>query len=156
MAKFSAIRPTERAVLAMKPDATTVTDIPKFLPKDGVAFYITARLGTLLVAGGVYKASAFRYQPDKQVGAYLNGASGASREVGPRRIFVIRADGTVISRPFRDKHFHDDFAKIRMLPGDAFIVPEKLRGSSKMNDFLQVTQFVSQTALTAAAFSVIQ
>ena len=42
---------------------------------------------------------------------------------------------------------------MKLLPGDAIVVPEKLKVSSKMNDFLQVTQFMSQTALTAAELS---
>jgi hypothetical protein len=43
-----------------------------------------------------------------------------------------------------------------MLPGDAIVVPEKLKVSSAMNEFLQTTQFMSQLALTAAALSVIK
>jgi hypothetical protein len=45
---------------------------------------------------------------------------------------------------------------LRRLPGDAIVVPEKLKVSSKMNDLLQATQFMSQTALTAAALSVVK
>jgi polysaccharide export outer membrane protein len=108
------------------------------------------------VAGAVYNANALRHQPDTQVGAHLNDAGGATREADSKRILVISADGTVISPRSRDKRVHVDFAEIRLLPGDAVIVPEKLRVSSKMNDFLQVTQFASQTALTAAALSLIQ
>jgi hypothetical protein len=48
------------------------------------------------------------------------------------------------------------FEKLTLLPRDAIIVPEKLRVASKMNDFLQVTQFASPTALTPAALSVIK
>ncbi len=51
---------------------------------------------------------------------------------------------------------HGNFDKLRLLPGDAIVVPEKLKVTSKMNDFLQATQFMSQTALTAAALSVVQ
>jgi hypothetical protein len=69
---------------------------------------------------------------------------------------VIRADGTVVSRQGRNGHGHGDFERLKLLPGDAIVVPQKLRVSSKMNDFLQITQFASQTALTAAALSVIQ
>jgi hypothetical protein len=35
-------------------------------------------------------------------------------------------------------------------------VPEKLRVSSRMSEFLQTTQFASQLALTAAALSVVK
>jgi hypothetical protein len=69
---------------------------------------------------------------------------------------VIRADGTVISRQSRNSHFSGDFEKLRLLPGDSIVVPEKLRVSSTMNNFLQATQLASQLALTAAALNVIK
>jgi protein involved in polysaccharide export with SLBB domain len=106
------------------------------------------------VAGSVYNANAFRHQPEKRLVAYLNDAGGATREADAKRIFVIRADGTVVSRQSRNSH--GGFDKLILLPGDAIVVPEKLKVSSKMTDLLQATQFASQTALTAAALSVVK
>ena len=67
---------------------------------------------------------------------------------------MIHADGTVISRQSRNSH--GGFEKLKLLPGDAIVVPEKLKVSSRMKDLLQATQFMSQTALTAAALSVVK
>jgi protein involved in polysaccharide export with SLBB domain len=156
LAKLSSIRPTGRVVLEMKPDATTAADIPDFPLEDGDTFYVPPRLSTVQVAGAVYNANAFRHETDKRLVAYLNDAGGATREADPKRIFVIRADGTVVSRQSHNNHFHGGFEKLTLLPGDAIVVPEKLRVSSKMNSFLPMTQFASQTALTAAALSVIR
>jgi protein involved in polysaccharide export with SLBB domain len=108
------------------------------------------------VAGAVYNANAFRHEPDKRLVSYVNDAGGTTREADQKRIFVIRADGTVVSRQSRNSHHHEDFEKLRMFPGDAIVVPEKLRVSSKMSDVLQSTQFASQLALSAAALSVIK
>jgi protein involved in polysaccharide export with SLBB domain len=162
LARLSSIKPTGRVVLAMKPDAATIGDIPDFPLEDGDTFYIPPRLSTVQVAGAVYNANAFRHQPGKRLIAYLNDAGGATREADQRRIFVIRADGTVISRQSRNNYTqgyfysHGTFEKLRLLPGDAIVVPEKLRVSSKMNEFLQTTQLMSQMALTAAALSVVK
>jgi polysaccharide export outer membrane protein len=154
LARLSSIRPTGRVVLEMKPDATTAADIPDFRLEDGDTFYVPPRLSTVQVAGAVYNANAFRHEPEKRLVAYLDDAGGATREADRKRIFVIRADGTVISGQSRTSH--GNFAKLKLLPGDAIVVPEKIRVSSKMNDFLQITQFASQTAVTAAALSVIK
>jgi protein involved in polysaccharide export with SLBB domain len=154
LAKLSAIKPTGRVVLEMKPDATSAGDIPEFSLEDGDTFYIPPRFGTVQVEGSVYNANAFRHQPEKRLVAYLNDAGGATREADTKRIFVIHADGTVVSRQSRNKH--GSFEKLQLLPGDAIVVPEKLKLSSKMNDLLQTTQFMSQTALTAAALSVVK
>jgi hypothetical protein len=60
----------------------------------------------------------------------------------------------VTCRQSRDSH--GGFDKLRLLPGDAIVVPEKLKVSSKMNDFPQASQFASQAALTDAALSVVK
>jgi protein involved in polysaccharide export with SLBB domain len=154
LARLSSIEPTGRVVLEMKSDAATAEDIPNFSLEDGDTFYIPPRLSTVQVAGSVYNANAFRHQPEKQLVAYLNDAGGATREADAKRIFVIHADGTVVSRQSRNSR--GGFEKLKLLPGDAIVVPEKLKISSRMNDLLQATQFMSQTALTAASLSVVK
>jgi protein involved in polysaccharide export with SLBB domain len=156
LARLNSIKPTGRVVLDMKPGAETFADMPDLPLEDGDTFYIPPRLSTVQVAGAVYNANALRYEPGKRLIAYLNDAGGATREADQKRIFVIRADGTVISRQSRNSHFGGDFAKLRLLPGDAIVVPEKFRVSSVMNNLLQATSFASQTALAAAALSVIK
>jgi polysaccharide biosynthesis/export protein len=155
LARLSAIKPTGRVILAMKPDAATAGDIPDFSLEDGDTFYVPPRFNTVQVEGSVYNPNAFRHQSEKRLVAYLNDAGGATREADQKRIFVIHADGTVVSRQSRNDHSHGNFEKLRLLPGDAIVVPEKVRVTSKINDLLQVTQFMSQTALTAAALSVV-
>ncbi len=153
VARLTSIKPTGRVVIEIKPDAAATADIPDFSLEDGDTFYVPPRLSTVQVAGAVYNANAFRHQPEKRLINYLNDAGGATREADRKRIFVIRADGTVISRQSRSSH--GEFEKLRLLPGDAIIVPEKVRVASKMNELLQATQFASQTALTAAALRTI-
>jgi len=155
LARLTSIKPTGRVVLDLKPDAEAA-EIPTLPLEDGDSFYIPPRLGTVQVAGAVYNANAFRYTPGLRLVRYLNDAGGATREADRKRIFVIRADGRVVSRQSRDLHFQGNFEHLRLLPGDAIVVPEKLRVSSPMNEFLQTTQFLSQLALTAAALSVIK
>ena len=154
LTRLSSIKPTGRVVLELKPDAATAADIPDFSLEDGDTFYVPPRLSTVQVAGSVYNANAFRHQPEKRLIAYLNDAGGATREADEKRIFVIHADGTVVSRQSRNNH--GSFDKLRLMPGDAIVVPEKLKLSSKMADLLQTTQFMSQAALTAAALSVVK
>jgi protein involved in polysaccharide export with SLBB domain len=156
LAKLTSIKPTGRVVLDMKPEAATIADIPAFPLEDGDAFYISPRLSTVQVAGAVYNANAFRYDSGKKLITYLNAAGGATREADQKRTFVIRADGTVVSRQSRNMHSHGKYENLRLLPGDAIIVPEKLRVSSPITAILQATQLASQLALTAASLSVVK
>jgi polysaccharide export outer membrane protein len=156
LAKLTAIAPTGRVVLDMKPDAGTLADVPDFPLEDGDTLFIPSRLNTVQVAGAVYNANAFRYEPEKRLISYLNDAGGATREADSKHMYVIRADGRVLSRQSRNSHMHGKYEDLKLLPGDAIFVPAKLRVPSRLNDLLQATQLSSQVALTAAALSVVK
>jgi protein involved in polysaccharide export with SLBB domain len=152
LASLASIKPTGRVVLDMKPGAETIADMPDFPLEDGDTFFIPPRLSTVQVAGAVYNANALRYEPGKRLLAYLNDAGGATREADSKRIFVIRADGTVISRQSRNSHSHGSYGNLKLLPGDAIIVPEKLLVPSGpgLQKFANYTQIISGAAITGA------
>jgi len=151
IAQLAAVQPTGRVVLAMKPDASSVDDIPAFPLEDGDTFYVPPELNTVQVSGAVYNENAFRYERRKKLFAYLNDAGGPTRQADTKRVFLIRADGTVISRQTRGDFWRSDFDKTTLLPGDAIIVPPKLKGPSTFIQQLPYfTQILSQTALTGA------
>jgi protein involved in polysaccharide export with SLBB domain len=156
LARLTSITPSGRVVLDMKPEAATIAEIPGLVLEDGDTFFIPPRMSTVQVEGTVYNANAFRYEPGKRLIAYLNDAGGATRDADQKRIFVIRADGTVVSRQSRTMLSHGKYENLRLLPGDAIIVPEKLRVSSPLNNLMQAINFASQTAVTAASVSVIK
>jgi protein involved in polysaccharide export with SLBB domain len=156
LARLTSTAATGRVILNMKPDAAAVADIPIFPLEDGDAFYIPPRLSTVQVAGAVYNANAFRYESEERLIAYLSAAGGPTRDADQKRMFVIRADGTVISRQSRNRHSHGSYENLKLLPGDAIVVPEKLRVSSALNNFMLATSLASQTAVTAAALSVVR
>ncbi len=151
IAQLSAVRPTGRVVLDMTPRAQSVGDIPDFPLEDGDSFYIPPRLNTVQVAGAVYNENAFRYEPRKRLASYLGDAGGATREADVKHMFLIRADGTVVGRQSPGTFWHENFDRLTLLPGDAIVVPTKLRSP---NGFMQqlpfVSQMISQTALTGA------
>ena len=151
IAQLASVQPTGRVVLAMKPDASSVDDIPAFPLEDGDGFYVPSELNTVQVSGAVYNENAFRYEQRKRLYAYLNDAGGPTRQADTKRIFLIRADGTVISRQTHGQFWRPDFEKTTLLPGDAIIVPPKLKGPSTFIQQLPYfTQILSQTALTGA------
>jgi protein involved in polysaccharide export with SLBB domain len=156
IARLSTVQPTGRVVLEIKPDAMSLGGVPDFPLEDGDSYYIPPRRGTVQVAGGVYNQNAFQFVSGRTLSAYLNDAGGVTREADAKRTYLIRADGTVVSRQTRDKFWRGDFASMRLMPGDAIVVPEKIKTGAGWKNFQDITQIVSQTALTAAALSVIQ
>ena len=154
--QLSSVHPTGRIVLDMKPTAASVDDIPAFPLEDGDSYYIPPRLGTVQVAGAVYNENAFRYQPRKQVAAYLADAGGPNRQADKKHAFVIRADGTVVARQSQSMLWHNDFESLTLLPGDSIVIPTKFKSP---NNFAQqlpyYTQILSSAALTGATISTI-
>jgi hypothetical protein len=102
------------------------------------------------VVGSVYNENAFRYEPRRPLVAYLNDAGGATRDADVKRIFLVRADGEVVSRQSK-RGWQGDFDRISPLPGDAIVVPPRFKGR---NAFLQMlpglAQGMGQAAFTGA------
>jgi protein involved in polysaccharide export with SLBB domain len=154
--QLSAVHPTGRIVLDMKPAAASVADIPAFPLEDGDSYYIPPRLGTVQVAGAVYNENAFRYQPRKQVSAYLADAGGPNRQADKKHAFVIRADGTVVARQSHSGLWRNEFESLTLLPGDSIVIPTKLKSPSNFAQQLPYyTQILSSAALTGATISTI-
>jgi protein involved in polysaccharide export with SLBB domain len=148
--------PTGRIVLGIRPEAKTLADIPDISLEDGDNFYIPPRLSTIQVVGEVYNQNAFRYQVKKRLGGYLNDSGGGTRQADLKRIFLIRADGTVISRQAHNSYWSGNFENMVLMPGDTIIVPPKLKTPGGLLDVLPaITQIISQTAVTGAVLSLI-
>ncbi len=149
--QLSAVHPTGRIVLDMKSDARTIADIPNFPLEDGDRYYIPPKSDTIQVVGAVFNESAFRYEPGKRLSAYLNAAGGPTRQADAKRIFLIRADGTVVDRHHYPLLWNNAFERLHLMPGDAIVVPTKLKSPAGFAQQLPfVTQILSQTALTGA------
>jgi protein involved in polysaccharide export with SLBB domain len=156
IAQVSAVHPTGRIVLGMKPDGNSVGDIPPIPLEDGDSFYIPPMLTTIQVMGAVYNANAFRYQQKEQLSKYLDDAGGPTRQADVKHIYLIRADGTVINRQSHSQLWHGKFEKILLLPGDAIVVPTKIRTPGGfMQELPFITQIISQTAMTGAVLGVV-
>lgn len=151
IAQLAAVQPSGRIVLQMKPEAQQLEDIPAFPLEDGDTYYVPPVMNTIQVSGAVYNENAFRYQQRKRLKSYLYDAGGPTRQADTRRIFLVRADGSVITNQSHGEFWHSDLDGTVLLPGDAIIVPPKLKGPSTfMQQLPFFTQILSQTALTGA------
>ena len=156
IARLAAVAASGRVIMNMKPDANALEDIPNLAIEDGDTFYIPPRMSTVQVAGAVFNANAFLQQPGRRLMAYLNDAGGPTRQADRKHIFVLRADGMVVTSQTHESLWHSNsgFAQMRLLPGDAIIVPEKIATTSVLNNVSNWAQLASSGALTAAALSV--
>jgi protein involved in polysaccharide export with SLBB domain len=151
IAQLSSIHPTGRIVLNLKPDSKAIADVPDFPLEDGDSFYVPPQLGTIQVSGAVYNENAFRYQPRKHLSAYLKDAGGPNRQADVKRIYLIRADGTVVPKQGHRLLWRGNYGDVILLPGDAIVVPTKLKSFGGFSQqWPYITQTLSQTAMTGA------
>jgi protein involved in polysaccharide export with SLBB domain len=150
------IRASGRIVLELKPHSTGIATLPPIQLQDGDSFVVPSVPSSVNVVGAVYDQNTFLYVPGRRVGDYLHLAGGPNRDADRKHAFIIRADGSVVSRVATSTFWGNTFDSTRIHPGDTIVVPEKTYGRSNLRGFLEWSQLFSQLALGAAAINVIQ
>lgn len=155
LTQLSRMRATGRIVLEFRPGTTAVDSLPDIALEDGDRFMVPTLPASVNVVGAVYDQNSFLYTSSRRAGSYLRLAGGPNRDADAKHIFVIRADGSVISREAESGIWGNEFAGLRMNPGDTIVVPQKIFKPSAMRGFLEYSQLFSQFAFGAAALSFI-
>jgi polysaccharide export outer membrane protein len=154
--KLRDVKAIGRVVLDLRPDSTGVSDLPEIALEDGDRLVVPYRPATVEMLGAVYNKNSFLYRREERVDDYLRRAGGPTRDADRARMFVIRADGSVISKQSVKGLWNGGFASLRLMPGDAIVVPDRLSRGSFLKGLRDWSQVFSQFALGAAAVRVIQ
>jgi protein involved in polysaccharide export with SLBB domain len=111
------------------------------------------------VLGYVYNSTSFVHMPDSNIAYYLKKAGGATRDAEEDDMFVVKVDGTVVSKQQSSFGIHWDdgdrrwsfggFNSVHPDPGDTLVVPQKLERIAWMREIKDITTILSQIALTA-------
>jgi polysaccharide export outer membrane protein len=139
--RLKAQKPDGRLVLALGPDAVTLPANLTLENNDRI--YVPPRPKTVGVFGAVYETGSFLYTPGSRLSAYLRLAGGPKRIADRGDIFIVRANGSVLSA--RQTH---DFGQQPALPGDVIFVPVKTNGGL-FEKVLALSSVVFQLGLTA-------
>lgn len=151
--RLRTLQPTGRIVLQM-PENPKLADIPDIALEDGDRLYVPQEPSQVSVFGTVFNESSFLYSPDKNVGDYLSLAGGPRKQADKSSMYVLRADGSVVSA--RQSGFLTaSVSGVRLMPGDAIVVPEDFERTTWTKDLRDWTQIFYQFGLGAAALKVI-
>ena len=154
--KLRQVKATGRIVLEIPAGESSVSSIPDIALEDGDKLYIPAIPSTVGVFGDVYNENnAFFYKTSKRVSDYLDQAGGATRDADTGRIFVLRADGSVISSQMSRGLFSSSFENMKLMPGDAVVVPEKQDKTPFVKSFVDWTQILLNMGVGIASLKVI-
>jgi hypothetical protein len=154
LSSLRSVQASGRVVLAMHPDASSVAEFPPIVLEDSDRIVIPARPNTVTVSGAVYNPASFVYDARRSVGDYLELAGRGRINSNRSHSFVLRADGTVISRQEVGGLFHDSFEQLTVNPGDQIVVPEKVDSGvgRALHDWPQILTSLAISALAVGTF----
>jgi polysaccharide biosynthesis/export protein len=154
VARLRNLKPTGRVVLQV-PENSTIASLPDLELEDGDRIFVPSAPSQVSVFGTVFNESSFAYQPDKNVSDYLSLAGGPRKQADKSSIYVLRADGSVISARQSGFLWTSSLSKVRLMPGDAIVVPEDFERTTWNKDLRDWTQIFYQFGLGAAALKII-
>lgn len=155
VASLRQARSSGRIVLSLSPDAKDLSQVPPIALEDGDMFIVPSTPLTVSVSGAVYNPNSFVAAPNEKLGKYLGFAGGPNRLADAKHTYVIRADGSVISRERVSALSRTSFKSLRMYPGDTIVVPLNLDRGATLRTLVDVAQIVGQFGLAAAAAAVV-
>jgi protein involved in polysaccharide export with SLBB domain len=153
IARLRALRPSGRIVLDMPIDAT---ELPDLALEDGDRIFIPARPNTVGVFGSVYNAATYLHQPGRRLDDYLRLAGGPTKGADDASVFVVRANGHVISEHQDASWFRrgNAVSQLAAEPGDTIFVPEEMDKTTFLQRAKDWTQVLYQLGIGLAAFQV--
>ena len=154
--KLRQLRADGRIVLNLHPNDHTIDSIPDIPLEDGDQFYVPSRPIAVDVVGDVYSPGSYIQEPGKTVNAYLRNAGGATRNADSGRIYVLRANGAVVSKDTAPKFWSGGFDSMVMMPGDTVVVPPETNKGAGLRAFKDWSQILFNFGLAAAAVNVLK
>jgi protein involved in polysaccharide export with SLBB domain len=145
-----------RLVIRISPDMGKWRNTPADIEmRAGDVLLIPKRANFVMVSGQVYNAIAISFAPGRDAGWYLRQAGGPTQSANKKGIFILRADGSVVSGGGSlGGLWKGSVLNTRLRPGDSIVVPEKISGGSAFwKNLMMGAQVASSTAmvgLTAA------
>jgi len=146
------VRPTGRVVLQIAPDAKGLPDLAL---EDGDTLNIPNRSSSVGIFGSVFSTGSFVFEPSHTTAQYLALAGGPTRGADKDSIFMLRANGSVVSARQGSSFWHSssDFGSTVVQPGDTIFVPEQVNKSTFVQDAKDWTQILYQFGLGLAGIN---
>ena len=152
--RLKAMRATGRVVLEIQPQAVAISELPDLPLENGDTLVVPSRPGTVNVVGSVYNPNAFLHRSGRRLGDYLGQAGGPTRDGDGGSVYLVRADGSVVSK--RQRGWLGNFDSIEMNPGDAIVVPQEFDRFSLSRELKDWTQILYQFAFGVVGLKVLK
>lgn len=149
------MKPLGRIVLELPRDSMSVKDLPELELENGDRFFVPYTPSTVTVFGAVFNENSFVYRKEKRLGDYLAQAGGPNKNADTGSLYLLRADGSVVSKQ-QDRWLFGGLDGERMMPGDAIVVPESFERFNFLREAKSWTEIFYQFALGVAGLRVLK
>jgi protein involved in polysaccharide export with SLBB domain len=154
LSELASREPAGRVVVHIQKDIREWKGTPAdIVMRDGDTLVIPKNPNTVLVTGQVFNPTAIAQQGGHSAKWYLSQAGGLTPMADRKAVFVIRADGSVISAKNNGSGWWSgDPLAAELRPGDTIVVPEKSPkvGGPNFTTALQAAQLATSVALAVA------
>jgi len=151
--QLEATAPVGRMVIHLPSDIRRLAKTPADVPlRDGDVLIIPKKTNYVVVSGQVFNPTAVSYVPGRSAKWYLSQSGGLTQIADRAAVFVVRADGSVLSARNNSGFWLGDPLSAVLKPGDSIVVPEKAPRIATRNwaALVQAAQVASSLALTVA------
>ena len=131
-------------VLQVRPDLDTVM-------QPGDTLFIPKRPNSVTVSGDVLNPGAVQFVPGARADVYIAQAGGYQRSADRNRVFLVYPNGA--AQPLQLLLW--SYNPVQIPPGSTIVTPKDPAPFAILNLTREVTQVISQIALTAASIAVI-
>jgi protein involved in polysaccharide export with SLBB domain len=120
--------------------------------RNGDVILVPKKPNYVVVQGQVFNGTAVGFVPGRSGNWYLGQAGGFTELADKKAVFVIRADGSVLSAKNNHSIWSGDPMDAVLMPGDVIVVPEKSPtiGSRNWVPLMQAAQVATSVALAVA------
>lgn len=150
------LKPTGRIMLGLNPEHASTSALPTLRLESQDRLVVPARPDFVHVLGSVNTEASLIWKPGSKVRDYLE-VSGLTSGADKDELFVIRADGSVLSN---NGSWFGSVARAEVQPGDLIVLPEKTDHESGWSVFTRnakdITQIIYQFSLGAAALKTLR
>lgn len=150
------LKPSGRVMLGLEAGLARPDHLPALRLENQDRLVIPSRSDFVYVLGSVNTEASLIWKEGQSVRYYLN-LSGMTSGADEDEMFVIRADGSVLSD---NGHWFHSVTNATVLPGDVIVLPEKTDHESGWSVFTRnakdITQIVYQFSLGAAAIKTLR
>lgn len=157
ISRLKTLKSKGRVSLELDPLLANAANLPNLPLEDGDSFMVPSLPAFLTAVGSVINENAMIYRPGKTVGDVILSA-GLTEDAEVKESFVLRADGSILSR--RGGGLFSNFDSLKLMPGDTLVVPPKADRESNYNFVIRAlrdwTQIFSNLGLGAVAIKTLR